>query len=64
MKTLIINVSNDAFKELRSALLTRGVTGGLFGLLDEFAHDVIKAMEDKVKEVSLDLKKNSGQGDF
>lgn len=57
MKTLKITLSDDVFGELKNFHVVKGLCGSLYGVADEFMHQVIKAIEKGDEEISLELKK-------
>jgi hypothetical protein len=53
MKTIKLNIEDDVYEDLKSALVTKHITGGLYGISDEFLKLLIKAIDDGVPERTI-----------
>jgi len=56
MKTIIIKISDSVFKEIRTHMNIRGMTGEACGVVDEFVVKFIEAIEKELPELTLQLK--------
>lgn len=45
LKKIILLLDDDVFAELKSHLMARGLTGSMYGVVDEFAVKLIEAIE-------------------
>ena len=61
MKTIKLNIEDEVYEDLKSALVSKHITGGLYGINDEFLKLVIKAIDDGMMELqNVRLRGNNG----
>ena len=57
MKKIALEIEDEIFTDLKSSIITRGITGSLFGTIDEFITLLIKAIENNQETVTIIKKK-------
>ena len=55
-KKLTIQTTERVFKELKSTLVIKKISGGMYGSMDEFLIKMIRAMEENTPTLDISFK--------
>lgn len=62
MKIVTLKIEDDVYNELKSNVFVRGISGGMYGVLDAFCLKLFKEMDKGLEEIHFEFKKK-GQED-
>ena len=58
IKTIILKIADDVYKELKSNQGLRMMVNASFGIQDEFIRKIISSIDNDITEVKIKYKKN------
>lgn len=56
MKEILLKIDDEVFESLKSSLVTKHISGSMYGVIDEFIIILVKSIESGLKEKTIKLK--------
>lgn len=61
MKTITLNIADDVYKELKSSMQVRMLTGSSYGISDAFIKKIVSSIENGDTNIDIKYKEKSNE---